>query len=188
MIKSMSDSLYDKIASSVGAEKEALEEFVGVLHSIRESPPSCLKNVLGIFISEKFSDLLSGGSDDTPIDFNKFSVLVDHFQAELSQDKNETPSFFVEMMREPAYQSKAQDFLLKNMNRFADSGRYIVVNNIINFLKFIDPLGIQLDLWECQNIFYDIWTESDWKSKDNIQLRPALLELGLLLGFLIEEK
>jgi hypothetical protein len=188
MIKSIADSLYNKIASSVGADKEALEEFVGVLHSINEAPPSCLKNVLGIFISEKFSDLLSGGSEHTSIDFNKFLALVNHVQAELSPDKNGTPSFFIEMMKEPAYQLKAQDFLLKNMNRFADSGKHIIADNIIKFLKFIDPLEIRLDLWECQNIFYDACIGSDWISKDNLQLRSALLELGLLLGFLIEEK
>jgi alpha-amylase/alpha-mannosidase (GH57 family) len=191
VIKSMADTLYDKIAASMYAEKEMLEEFVGILHSINESPPSRLNNVFGIFISGKFSDLLSGRSGDKLIDFNKFLDFVNHFLSETgssSENTNGMQALFLETMKEPVYKLMAQDFLLKNLNQFAESGNYITLQNVINFLKFIDPLGIRLDLWECQNIFYDTYMGSDWMKKDNLQLRPAFLELGLLLGFLIEEK
>lgn len=193
MIKAMADSIYNKFATSIDAEKELLEEFIGILHSINEPPPSRLNNVYGIFISEKFSKLLSGGNGnkDELIDFDKFLGIVNHFQPdfELSPGNNNgAPSFFIGMMKDPAYKIMAQDFLLKNLNLFADSGKHTIIQNIINFLKFIDPLGVRLDLWECQNVFYDTYIGSDWMKKDNLQLRSALLELGQLLGFLIEEK
>jgi alpha-amylase/alpha-mannosidase (GH57 family) len=190
--KSIGYSLYSQIADLINQKKEHLEEFVNVLHSVKEDLPSYLTKIYGIYIFEKFSQLLLNRDDDNPIDFKNFIRMIDYFQPEdtVNEKKHDykTQPFLNDIIKDPAYKEKAQDFLTKNVNSFADSLNPLSMKNIINVLNFMKSIGVELDLWECQNTFYDIFTSINWLKKDNLQLKQNFLELGQLLGFLIEEK
>jgi len=191
IIKTIGYSLYSQISDSINKKTENLEEFINIIHSVKELPPLCLNNVYAIFISEKFSQLLSSGNDGNPIDFNKFLNLIGYFQYNdtvMEKNNDKTPPFLNDIVKDPIYKEKTQDFLTKNMKSFSDSLNPLLIKNIINIFNFAKSIGVELDIWEYQNIFYDTFTNINWVKKDNLQLKQSFLELEQLLGFLIEEK
>jgi alpha-amylase/alpha-mannosidase (GH57 family) len=191
VINALANSFHGRIKHSLDTDQGLLEEFVNVLHLTQEPPPSVLMNLFRLLFAEKFFDLLDGDNDEEQIDFIKFFNLLCLFQYDSHQIKSEDkklPSFLKEIMTEPVFKKKAQDFLLKNMNSFVESEKIIIIKNMINFLKLTISQEVDLDLWEGQNIFYDNYKKTVLSIKDNPQVSSMLMELGDLLGFSIEEK
>jgi len=191
VIDALANSFYSRIKLSLDADKGLLEEFLNVLYLIKEPPPSFLNNIFRLLFAENFSDLLAGDNDEEQIDFKKFLSPLDLFQTNSRQiilEDKKIPSFLKEIMTEPAFKKRAEDFLLKNMNSFAESKKIVIIKNMINFLTLTISQGIELDLWECQNIFHDFYKGSGFTKNDNPQMFSILTELGSLLGFLIEDK
>ena len=56
--------------------------------------------------------------------------------------------------------------------------------NIIHFLQLTRELNMELDLWEAQNIFYDIYKKTIIKNNITPEHYSALQELGQELGFI----
>jgi alpha-amylase/alpha-mannosidase (GH57 family) len=190
ILMTIGSSLYNQIADSINQKKENLDELANILHSVKEPLPFYLNSIYGIYISEKFSRILLSRSDGNSIDFNKFLNMTGYFKYNgeiLGKKHDATQASFNDISKDPIYREKAQDFLVENIKPFGDYLNPLLIKNIINFLIFIKSIGIQLDIWEFQNIFYDTFTKINRTNKDYLLLKPCLLELGQLLGFLIEE-
>jgi alpha-amylase/alpha-mannosidase (GH57 family) len=190
VIKSIADSLYNKISSLMVAEKAVFDEFISVLNSIKMPPPSHFIGLFKIFFAEILSGLLIEKSDERLVDFNTLFRFKHPILSEFPQDKsgNGSRSMLSELMDEPVYKTLAQGFLLKSMKQLAESKNPIIVENVINLLNLANSQGVVLGLWECQNIFYDAFIAPESIRKSGIIFSSILSELGPLLGFQIEDK
>jgi alpha-amylase/alpha-mannosidase (GH57 family) len=190
VIKSIADSLYNKISLSMVAEKAMFDEFVNVLNSIKMPLPTHFVGLFKIFFAEMLSGLLIEKSDERLIDFNQLLRFPDPGQSEFPQDKggNGLRSMLGELMDEPVYKTIEQGFLLKSMKQLTELKNPIIVKNIINFLNLANSQGVVLNMWESQNIFYDAFIAPESVRKSGIIFSSILSELGPLLGFQIEDK
>lgn len=190
VIGSLSCSIYERIRKSLHQDG-TLDELTNMLHLINEPPPPCLNNIFRLLFAEKFSGLLNKNADGKQVDFQDLSRLLELFHANTSLTPAEgkpAHSSLREMMTDILIKKTAQDFLVRSMNSFAMSQKPVIIQNMISFLKFMIPHGVDLDLWECQNIFYDTYKNDGITKTAQPQIFPVLSELGHLLGFLIEEK
>lgn len=190
MIHGIAESIYGGIRKSMDSNN-ALDELVNVLRLIKEPPPSCLNNIFRLLSAELFSDLLVRNIDKGRIDFENYSNLLDLFQSDPASsllDGKKTSPFFQEIMTDPLIKKTVRDFLVNTFNHFAISKNIAMIENIINFLNLINSQGIKMDLWDCQNIFYDTYKASGSLKAENPRVYSKLMELGSLLGFSIEEK
>ncbi|MBN1626884.1 MAG: hypothetical protein JW944_10205, partial [Deltaproteobacteria bacterium] len=191
VINGISSSIYYRIRKSMHQDG-ALDELTNILHLFNEAPPPfCLNNILRLLFAEKFSVLLNKNADGEQIDFQDLSRLLKLFQADtglISAEGKPAHSFFREMMTDVLIKKAAQDFLVNSMNSFTMSQNPLIIQNMIRFLRFMTEHRVELDLWECQNIFYDAIKNDNSLKTVMPQNHLMLSELGHLLGFLIKEK
>jgi len=191
VINALAHSFYNRIKTSTEAYKGHLKEFINLLYLTRERPPSFTNNLFRVLLADKFTYLLISDKEERQINFKEFLNLQDFFQSDSDYDSpgdRRVQSFLREIMSEPSFKDKARDFLSRNLKSFTVSKKIVLIENMINFLKLHISLGIGMDLWECQNIFYDNYQISGFKKSDDSLTIPMIKELGSLLGFLIEDK
>lgn len=188
VVNGIACSIYGNIRKSLHQDT-TLDEIVNILNLIKEPPPSCLNNIFHMLLAERFTGLLMENNHDRQVDFENLSRLFELSQDSPASDTEEVktlPNLFREAMSNPLTQKTAQDFLVNSMNSFSVSQKLVIIQNMINFLKLMISHRIELDLWECQNVFFE--TYSSFKKEKNPRMFQALSQLGYLLGFNTEEK
>jgi len=81
----------------------------------------------------------------------------------------------------------SQDYLAHEMNRLTSTPERISIKDIISFLDLADDLNLKPDLWECQNMFYELYNNPDFTRGLGPDIAPVFHELGRRLGFLAGE-
>jgi len=82
----------------------------------------------------------------------------------------------------------SQGYLVSEINRLASAPDTISIKNVIDFLNLADDLSLKPDLWECQNMFYDLSNNPDFTRGLGPDIAPVFHELGRRLGFSLEEE
>ena len=59
---------------------------------------------------------------------------------------------------------------------------------MIDFLNMAEAMHLELDLWECQNTFYDLYNNPEFTKILGPEQASTFDELGRRLGFLLERK
>ena len=189
-VEGMSESFNARIRRDLESNGESFNDLFNMLRLVKEKPPAFLHDIFRLMLIIRLSDILVGDAGDEKIDFEGLLDIPDPLQSDSHQVKPEDRNLtlFMEMMTEPSMKKIAQDFLIKSMKSFAESKKSVNIINAVNFLRLTVSQGIELDLWECQNIFYDIYSGHSLTGTDNPGIFSMLLELGSLLGFMTEEK
>jgi len=190
MINGLAYSFYNRVRHSLDSSKALMEETINAMYQFKEPTPTFLNNIFRLLFVEKFSDILSVDNNQEQIDFEKFLGTLNLFQSDsnLLPDDNKISNLLKEILSDPLFKKTAQDFLIKGIKSFSESKKIVIIKNMINFLKLTVSQGIDLDLWECQNIFYEIYNGSGFLLTANPQNVSMLKELGHLLGFITEGK
>jgi hypothetical protein len=83
---------------------------------------------------------------------------------------------------------RMQEFLISRMEHIADSNNIVSLKNTISLLSFLRNIQMEPDLWECQNIFYELYGKQEFNNSLSPEASALFRELGRSLGFLIEEQ
>jgi alpha-amylase/alpha-mannosidase (GH57 family) len=190
LVDGMAGSFYARIKRDMESNGEFFNDFINLLRLVKEQPPSFLHDIFRLMLIYRFYGILAGTAHDEEIDFKSLLDTPGLLQTDSPQIKPEDGNslLFKEIMTEPSMKKNAQEFLIKNMKSFAESNKSVTIQNAVNFLKITVSQGIELELWECQNIFYDIYSGYRLAETDNPGIFSKLIELGSLLGFVLEEK
>ncbi len=190
VIDGMAGAFYDRVRRSLETSGETFDDLIKILHLFKEKPPSFLNDVARIMLSYRLSEILAGNSDEEEIDLKDLFNLAAPLQPDPFRfgPQVTTSPVFKDIIAEPFMKKIAEDFLVKNMKSFAETKKTVKIRNMMNFLNLAVSQGIELDLWECQNIFYDIHRSHSPTGTDNPGVFQKLVELGSLLGFMMEEK
>ena len=81
---------------------------------------------------------------------------------------------------------KSQDFLRLQMEHLASYQDTVSIENVMSFLDLAQELNLELDLWQCQNLFYDLHGDPKFEQNLSSDTAHAFHELGQRLGFLLE--
>jgi hypothetical protein len=189
LVDGMAGSFYARIKRDMELNEEFFNDFINLLRLVKEQPPSFLHDIFRLILIYRFYGIFAGTTHDEEIDFKSLLDIPGLLQVNPQiNSENGNSLLFKEIMAEPLMKKNAQEFLIKNLKSFAESKKSVKIQNAVNFLKITVSQGIELDLWDCQNIFYDICIWYRLAETDNPRTFSNLIELGSLLGFIMEEK
>jgi len=156
---------------------DALLEDVFSLHRETGEPvPAISEDLLSFLLADELDRLFSPDEEKRPVEWARLNDLT-------AQAKSMKMVLNDQRIRE-----KSQDYLVNEMNRLASAPDRILIKDVINFLNLAEDLNLKPDLWECQNIFYDLYTNSDFTRGLGADISPVFHELGRRLGFLAGEE
>ena len=89
---------------------------------------------------------------------------------------------------DPYRDAKGRNFLRRQINSFALFREGIYLKNIKNFLELTRKLKIEPDLWECQNLYYDLLQDPKFEKSLSPETITLFKELRLMLGFTAGEE
>ena len=91
------------------------------------------------------------------------------------------------VLNDQRIRQKSQGYLVSEMNRLASVPDRISIKDIVSFLDLADYLNLKPDLWECQNMFYELYNNADFNRDLEPDITSVFHELGRRLGFLVGE-
>ena len=146
---------------------EVLALFMGA----GEEMPEVARHILRLDMNDQLARLLDAGRKNAELDWDAFRSLADQAKA------------WALHLTGPDLKAKASSYLRDRFKRLARQPNAPTVHHIIDFLKLTEELGLEIDFWSCQNIYYELY------NKQVKSLAPELLvpfsELGRQLNFLI---
>jgi hypothetical protein len=90
-------------------------------------------------------------------------------------------------LKDPELSKKAQELLLRDLEKLTSSGNPDIMKRVINFLNMAEDLQLELDLWKCQNMFYDLYHDPHLTRRLSPKASSTFHALGKRLGFRLGE-
>ena len=144
-----------------------------LLHREAEKPlPLIPEDLLPILIYDELERLFSSGQEKHTIDRTRLYSLC-------AQAKS-----LKMVLNDKTTREKSQDYLAREMKRLASNPETISIKNVIGFLNLAEDLNLKPDLWECQNLFYELYNNPDFTRGLETDISAVFHELGRRLGFL----
>jgi alpha-amylase/alpha-mannosidase (GH57 family) len=188
VINGLAHNLYCQIRDSIGIHVDPLHSLASTIQEAGESVPPSLDTLLGMLFVDNLLDMLAMDHGGKPIDFDPLTGLKPRL-GPTSQDPSaeNRPGDFPEQdtSKQPILKQEAQKFLRRQMDLLAETKNTVFLKNIINFLTFAGELDMHLDLWECQNHFYELTGNNDFLDSLPPDGKGLFQELGRLLGFVM---
>ena len=176
LLQRSAQSFNRHIKDSIGEHGRVLHELMFLLQNTGEPVPEILHYILRVSVSNDLARHISAGNEGHALDWSGLRLLA-------AQAKSLAISLNKHTLRQ-----KAQDFLLRQMERLALYPDQALMRNIINFLNLAQELNLELDPWEYQNMFYDLYNDPKFIQTLRPGLSSTFHELGQHLGFLLGEE
>ena len=152
-----------------------LENVFSLYRETGESVPPIPEDLLPILLNDELERFFSSDQEKHTIDRTRLYSLC-------AQAKS-----LKMVLNDQSIREKSQDYLVSEMNRLASTPDTISIKNVIGFLNMAEDLNLKPDLWECQNMFYDLYNNPDFDRGLGVDIFPVFHELGRRLGFLAGE-
>ncbi|MDY7035890.1 MAG: DUF3536 domain-containing protein, partial [Thermodesulfobacteriota bacterium] len=174
LIRGMAGDLNHRIKDFMGQYNGDLKRLIFFLKETGEPAPEMLGGILGLVMADRLTRLMTSEETDGAIDWPYLHDLA-----------AQTMSRTIDMNRQ--YLRQVAHSLLKvQMKRLSLSPDGVCIRDVSNLLDLTEKLRILPDLWECQNIFYDLHNDQDFTQNLDNDLSSAFDELGRKLGFIIK--
>jgi alpha-amylase/alpha-mannosidase (GH57 family) len=185
----LANNLFSQIRGSIAAHHGSLKEYLSLLKESLEHMPSFLDIPFRLLFIDDFLRILAAAPGEKVIDFNL--LLRPAFFAGPSYSKDyrgkAAAEFQGDILKEGKTLESVQGFLRRNMDAVARSNDIIPIQNIINLLEFMRSLNTEPDLWECQNLYFDLTRDNSFLTALPADHHRLFQRLGRTLGFVTEE-
>ena len=148
-----------------------LEDVFSLRQGTGEPVPAIPEDLLPIQLANELEGLFSPDEEKRPVEWARLKDLT-------AQAKS-----LKIVLNDQRIREKSQKYLVSEMNRLGSAPDRILIKNVIKFLNLADDLNLKPDLWECQNMFYEIYTNPDFSRGLGPDISPVFHELGRRLGF-----
>ncbi|MBW2095485.1 MAG: DUF3536 domain-containing protein, partial [Deltaproteobacteria bacterium] len=86
---------------------------------------------------------------------------------------------------DPETREHGRDLVNRLMKQIAGMAEGTVITTLIQFLDMADELSLKIDLWECQNHYWDLSTDEGFLARLSPDQATAFKPLGQRLGFML---
>ena len=172
LIEGLASNLDKEIRDFIWERNGAVQELMSLALETGESTPEALNEILRMLIADELTRLIDPGQEEDTTDWPGLHRLA-------AQVK-----FSALTLNQPTLRQKARNFLLREIKHLGLTSDQISITNIISFLNLVQDLNLDLDLWECQNVFYDLYKDPSFAQALHPALSPLFAELAQRLGFL----
>ncbi|MDY6881589.1 MAG: DUF3536 domain-containing protein [Desulfatiglans sp.] len=170
------EELKDRMRSRVHDIYGELIEIISFMEEKDEPTSGASSTIFCLVLYEEFMKLMDGGrvKGSAHRDILRRSALT---QSEVVK----------KTLDSPVIRQKAQQYLRSETERVVVDYDGDRIKDIIQFLDVLRDLNIEADLWECQNIFYDMYGDLGVKTSLSPDQVLHYKTLGTRLGFALEE-
>jgi alpha-amylase/alpha-mannosidase (GH57 family) len=176
LIKNLGRDLHQAIKNSLIDHYKPLQEFMVFLEKSGEPLPENLEQDFQFLIREQLGEFMTPNQEKDPFDWEGLHRVAE--QAKQLKLK----------LNGPELRKKTQNFLQNQMTRLASPPDQNTMKNLIDFLNMAEAINLELDLWGCQNTFYDLYTDTEFTKILEPEHASIFDELGRRLGFLIGDQ
>jgi alpha-amylase/alpha-mannosidase (GH57 family) len=173
LINHMAAALDRRVSEAVQKD-EALKELIYLLRETGEAVPEIIEEVFRLVVADELFGLMASERETREIDWEGLSRVAD--QTGPLETK----------LNKGALRKGAQDLLHRRMERIAADPDPAAMGNVVDFLDLADKIGLKPDLWECQNMFHDLYKDKAFVKNLGRERWTAFMELGNRLGFVLE--
>jgi len=153
-----------------------LEDIFSLHRETGEPVPAIPEDLLSILLTDELERIFFSDEEKPTVDRTRLYGLA--VQGKLLKM----------VLNDQRIRQMSQGYLVSEMNRLASAPDTISIKNVIDFLNLADDLRLKPDLWECQNMFYDLSNNPDFTRGLGPDIAPVFHELERRLGFSVEEE
>ncbi len=170
-------------------QAESLENLLSLIQSTGHSAPPVLQDILRLAVTEKLKSILEEGQSRDLIDWPELFHLVAQGKIVLGLGgpSKETPAPGL-TPNDPRLRPRVQAFLRRHMERLASQPEADLIHTVIQLLDLARELDLPLDLWECQNRFFELDRNPQYMRGLKPEVSGPLKNLGHRLGFRKEDE
>lgn len=189
LVQVLARSLDRRIKDFIREHDGSIQELMSLLQETGEPAPEILGDILRLLLANYLARLMATDQEEHIVDWSGLRRLAAQAKSALHRpalpDSDEAGGPWAMTLSEPTIIQMAQAFLRRQMERLALTPDKMPMRNIINFLDLAQGLNLELDLWECQNMFYDLYNDPKFIQSLHPELSSTFHELGRRLGFLM---
>lgn len=173
LFRYFTEGVNHRIRKSIHGAHEDLIEVISFLAQENEPLPSVLFSAFCLFLNDEIINLMENGPDNNREHWENLRRLA------ASQSESAVKNLNVSEIRQ-----KAQGYLNRQMKKIAVACEKDRIEDIISLLDLLQELNIEADLWECQNMYYDIYGASRVGTSFSPDRISQYRALGRRLGFI----
>ncbi len=176
LVEGLARAVHQQIRNSLIEHYKPLQEFMFFLEKAGEPVPERLDQYFRLLIYEQLAGFMTPDQEEDPVDWAGLHQVAERAgQLKLK-------------LNGPELRKKARDFLRNQMTHLASSPDQNTIKNMIDFLNMAEAMHLELNLWECQNTFYDLYNNPEFTKILGPEQASTFDELGRRLGFLVGEE
>ena len=176
LTKGLARALHQQIKNSLIDHYTPFQEFMVFLEKAGEPIPENLEQDFRLLIHDQLCGFMTPDPEKDPFDWKGLHQVAK--QAEQLKLK----------LNGLELRKKARFFLRNQMSHVSSSPDQNTMKNLIDFLNMAEAMHLELDLWECQNTFHDLYNNPEFTKSLDPEQASIFDELGKRLGFLLERK
>jgi len=172
LLSGMFQWLDRRIGEIIGGRRTESEQFLSLLQESGGPLPEAPDHMLSILIADELGKIFDAAREKGVIDWRWLNILAR--QANLQQIK----------LDDRFMKQTAQSILRHLMTTITTSPKPGPIKDIIGFLDMCQQVGVEPDLWECRNTYYDLYQERTFQKALDSE-SANFNKLGERLGFIL---
>ena len=191
ILHELAQTIDNRFNESLQSHDMLIQEFYELLQETGDQLPIISNHVFHHFFKIKLNHLMRLDQTERSTEWEDFFNLVYVFGSIVSNvpiKKLKKRQDWRFLFLNSNIIQKAQEFLHFQMDSLAKSQNILCIHNVIQLVKLIKKVNIPVDLWECQNIFYDLYQDNQFITSLDQETMTMFYELGKMLNFIITEK
>lgn len=190
IINEMANAIDSIMNQSIQTNDRLIQAFIDIIQETGDQPPLFLESLFHRLFMGKLSTLLVLQQEEYSEEWDHLDYLISlsiPFILDNSPKEQKIPEGWRHILKEPSIKEKALTFLRFQMNSFSESKNTYCIKNVIHLISLIQKLNIEFDLWESQNLFYDLYKNKTFTNTLNQEDLSLFKELGEMLSFIVGE-
>ncbi|MCD6307279.1 MAG: DUF3536 domain-containing protein [Deltaproteobacteria bacterium] len=175
LLSGMFQWLDRQIGKTIGGRRTESEDFLNLLQETGGPLPEAPNHILSILIANELGQIARAAGTKKILDWTWMDLLAK--QTALQQIK----------LNDRFMKQTAQLILGALMTAISSNPEPRHISEIIGFLDMCHKIGVEPDLWDCQNAWYDLYYSPALQKKPDPQLSRSLGQLGERLGFVCSQ-
>jgi len=172
LVSGMFTWLDQQIGMTIGGQRSESEAFLTLLQKTGGPLPEAPNHILSILIADELGKISNDAREQADIDWTWLDILAR--QTSLQQIK-----FDDRFMKQTA--QSILRYLMAAMTSAPNPGQ---IRDIIGFLDMCMEIGVEPDLWESRNTYYDLYREQSFHRTLDPESAGIFAKLGERLGFI----
>ncbi|MBW1779639.1 MAG: DUF3536 domain-containing protein [Deltaproteobacteria bacterium] len=172
LMSGMFNWLDQQIGKTIGGQRSESEAFLTLLQETGGPLPEAPNHILSILIADELGKISDAAREKAATDWTWLDILAR--QANLQQIK-----FDDRFMKQTA--QRILRYLMASMGSTPNPGQ---IRDIIGFLDMCQEIGVEPDLWECRNTYFDLYQDRAFLKALDPEQAQAFDRLGKRLGFI----